>query len=529
MKNPFSASAGRSHASDAKPGETLDLTDAGPTKATPAWTLPADGVVPDAPSRSGGSTRRRTWPIIAGGLALALVAGGSAVYAAAHKTITLDVDGKVETVSTFAGSVEGLLTERGITVGDDDVVAPSAQAELSDNADVVVRYAREITLLQDGVPSTITTTAVDADELLTAYAGRTDTISLVASRSGGEGRLDLGLRLSLDGPVQLRVDGQDTEITSGATDVAQVLEDEGIVVGELDRVSVQHVPTAEALAAQQQLAEREAAAAAAAPAPAEAAPVDPAAPADAAAPVDPAAAPADATVVDPAAAQAPAADPAATPAPATPDVITDPRLDDTELAIVVNRVSVGEETVTTPIPFESVTNEDSTRFKDLAVTTTVAGVEGQQSTVYSVTTVDGVEESRTLVSDTVAVAPVTEVKVQGTKARPKVVAPKAPVASAPAASAPAASGEAAAAPAVVTGDVWSKLAQCESGGNPSVVSKNGLYHGLYQFSVGTWKSVGGSGLPSQASAEEQTRLAQVLQARSGWGQWPHCSSKLGLR
>ena len=53
--------------------------------------------------------------------------------------------------------------------------------------------------------------------------------------------------------------------------------------------------------------------------------------------------------------------------------------------------------------------------------------------------------------------------------------------------------------------------------------------GLYQFSVATWQSVGGAGLPSQASPAEQTTRAQILQARSGWGQWPACSRKLGLR
>lgn len=79
------------------------------------------------------------------------------------------------------------------------------------------------------------------------------------------------------------------------------------------------------------------------------------------------------------------------------------------------------------------------------------------------------------------------------------------------------------------GSVWAALAQCESGGNPAAVSSNGLYHGLYQFSVSTWRAVGGSGLPSQASAAEQTQRAQALQARSGWGQWPACSRKLGLR
>jgi LysM repeat protein len=82
--------------------------------------------------------------------------------------------------------------------------------------------------------------------------------------------------------------------------------------------------------------------------------------------------------------------------------------------------------------------------------------------------------------------------------------------------------------ATASGDVWARLAACESGGNPAINTGNG-YYGAYQFSASTWRSVGGSGLPHQASLEEQTARAQALQARSGWGQWPACSAKLGLR
>jgi hypothetical protein len=76
--------------------------------------------------------------------------------------------------------------------------------------------------------------------------------------------------------------------------------------------------------------------------------------------------------------------------------------------------------------------------------------------------------------------------------------------------------------------VWALLADCESGGDPTANTGNG-YYGMYQFTLGTWYSVGGEGRPNQASAEEQTRRAKILQARSGWGQWPACSRKLGLR
>lgn len=77
-------------------------------------------------------------------------------------------------------------------------------------------------------------------------------------------------------------------------------------------------------------------------------------------------------------------------------------------------------------------------------------------------------------------------------------------------------------------ETWAELAQCESGGDPSAVSADGSYHGLYQFSLPTWESLGGTGLPSEADVETQTEIAKKLQARSGWGQWPHCAAQLGL-
>jgi resuscitation-promoting factor RpfB len=79
-----------------------------------------------------------------------------------------------------------------------------------------------------------------------------------------------------------------------------------------------------------------------------------------------------------------------------------------------------------------------------------------------------------------------------------------------------------------SGSVWDKLAQCESGGNWSINTGNGYYGGL-QFSLSTWRAYGGNGYPHQASREEQIRIAKKLQADAGWGAWPGCSSKLGLR
>lgn len=80
----------------------------------------------------------------------------------------------------------------------------------------------------------------------------------------------------------------------------------------------------------------------------------------------------------------------------------------------------------------------------------------------------------------------------------------------------------------VSGGVWDRLAQCESGGNWAINTGNGYFGGL-QFSLSSWRAVGGSGYPHQASKAEQIARAEALKARQGWGAWPACTAKLGLR
>ena len=80
----------------------------------------------------------------------------------------------------------------------------------------------------------------------------------------------------------------------------------------------------------------------------------------------------------------------------------------------------------------------------------------------------------------------------------------------------------------VGGSVWDRLAQCESGGNWNTNTGNGYAGGL-QFSQGTWAANGGSGSAHNASRGEQIRVAERVRASQGWGAWPACSSKLGLR
>ncbi len=73
---------------------------------------------------------------------------------------------------------------------------------------------------------------------------------------------------------------------------------------------------------------------------------------------------------------------------------------------------------------------------------------------------------------------------------------------------------------------WLKLRTCESGGNYATNTGNG-YYGAYQFDLGTWASVGGSGVPSDASPATQDALAYKLWQQRGWSPWT-CAAIVGL-
>ena len=66
---------------------------------------------------------------------------------------------------------------------------------------------------------------------------------------------------------------------------------------------------------------------------------------------------------------------------------------------------------------------------------------------------------------------------------------------------------------------WDAIAMCESGGNWGINTGNGYYGGL-QFSLGTWRANGGSGMPHLASRDEQIRVAENTLRSQGVGAWP---------
>jgi transglycosylase-like protein len=78
---------------------------------------------------------------------------------------------------------------------------------------------------------------------------------------------------------------------------------------------------------------------------------------------------------------------------------------------------------------------------------------------------------------------------------------------------------------------WLRLVGCEAGGDWHNAS-NRIYKGGLQFDSSTWARHGGLNFAWRAdfaTPQEQMIVAERTLAAQGWGAWPACSRKLGLR
>ena len=357
---------------------------------------------------------------VVGALLLTLIVGG-ALAVVRHKTITLDVDGDMISLSTMSSSVGTALEDAGYPVDPKDALAPSADSSLSDGDTVVLRHARELALTVDGQPTTIWTTALTVDEAL-KQVDVSDDFAVSASRSH---------RLPLERTELDVVSPKTVSVSDGGAPAAEV-KLAAVTVGDL--LAAKNAPLEQA----------------------------------------------DSVV----------------PTAETP--VTN------GLTIQVTRDRTDTRVETQPIAPPENKVEDPELEKDKTVVEN-PGVPGERTATVEVKTVNGVEAGRTELSATVIKEPVAAVVKVGTKQ--------------------------ASAPAVSNASTWDAIAQCEATGNWAINTGNGFYGGL-QFTQSTWEAFGGGQYAARAdlaSREQQIAIGEKVRAGQGWGAWPSCTSKLGLR
>ncbi len=191
--------------------------------------------------------------------------------------------------------------------------------------------------------------------------------------------------------------------------------------------------------------------------------------------------------------------------------------------VEVIKVSIKTWDETRAIDFETEKVDDKTLAKGKTKVET-KGEKGERELTLRQETRNGKKGEEEVLKAKVTKKPVVEVIKVGTKEEEKKEKEESKDSS-------SSSSKSTKAPTGSVSATWAALAKCESGGNWSINTGNGYYGGL-QFSASSWRAVGGTQyapLPHQATPAQQVAAAEKLRANGGWGHWPACSSKLGLR
>jgi uncharacterized protein YabE (DUF348 family) len=193
----------------------------------------------DQPTQAPKTGRSLRKPVLVGvaALVVALAITGGTV-AAAHKTVSVTVDGQVQEVGTLAGSVEGALDSADVTIGEHDTVAPAIDTAISDGSQIVVEHGRLLTLTIDGQTREVWTTASTVEEALAELGQNPAAYQLSADRTRAIPLDGLAVTANTIYNASVSVGGAAASAvqTSGKT-VGDLLTEQGIVLGPLDTVT----------------------------------------------------------------------------------------------------------------------------------------------------------------------------------------------------------------------------------------------------------------------------------------------------
>lgn len=167
-------------------------------------------------------------------LVILMFAGGYTV--AAHKRVTLSVDGTSVSVSTLKSRVGDVLRENGYAVGEHDEINPGTDQSVHQADTIVLRRARPLQVSVDGRPSEqVWTTALTVDEALKQLS-MSDAAPAATSRTS---LVPLaGMALPVVSPKRVRIidAGVASDRRLAAATVGQLLSAAGVPLKEEDKV-----------------------------------------------------------------------------------------------------------------------------------------------------------------------------------------------------------------------------------------------------------------------------------------------------
>ncbi|MBP3040675.1 DUF348 domain-containing protein [Bacillaceae bacterium Marseille-Q3522] len=182
------------------------------------------------------SLRKKKLAVATASVIVFVAASGFTFYETTKKTVTLNHNGQKEVIRTHAATIQDLFDELGISLRSEDYLFPSADTVITDQLEIRWKQAKQVHILAEGKKKSVWTTANNVDELL-----KTENIVIreydrVAPGLDVKIENDLDIKIEFAFPLTLVDGGQEKQVWSTSTTVGDFLKQQGITLGELDRV-----------------------------------------------------------------------------------------------------------------------------------------------------------------------------------------------------------------------------------------------------------------------------------------------------
>lgn len=161
---------------------------------------------------------------------------GILIHQGTKHTVTIMLDGKKEVVRTHAATVNDMLKDLEITVQPADYVHPSGDSKVEDNLEVVWKPAQKITLVQDEETEEVWSTADTVEEFLKEQDLEVNEKDKITPSKNTKMEANMEVAIDKAFSLKLVVGGNEKQVWSTSTTVADFLKQQGVKLNDLDRV-----------------------------------------------------------------------------------------------------------------------------------------------------------------------------------------------------------------------------------------------------------------------------------------------------
>jgi uncharacterized protein YabE (DUF348 family) len=182
------------------------------------------------------SFKQKKWWIIISSIVVLLTLAGFGTYEGTKKHVTVTLDGHEKMIKTHASTVEELLYELDISLKPQDDVAPAKDSKVTNDIHVVWKPAKQVQFTQNSGETSVWTTTDTVEDFLKEQQVVLNKYDVVKPERDTALQKGMNVIVEKAFPLTLADGGEEKQVWSTSTTVADFLNQQGILLTEFDRV-----------------------------------------------------------------------------------------------------------------------------------------------------------------------------------------------------------------------------------------------------------------------------------------------------